>query len=548
MNMKTTTTRRPTAEPMAPMVQQDRDPAFQGAMKSLQQLQIALAKDGIRTQEDFVARYGKGSELGSLLSYQSAHQTVAKHAAGLAVGKWLDAAIAKGTSDGLSVGIGGQAADAASVLEALDTGLTSSQDAGLPKHVGGLDQHIGNMATIVKEELDRVDSAIQTVDTESVPALESRWSEYVAKNRSGLGGVDINALVQAVLRESYMETTKDLQFYAEKVKFFNEVKKEIRSELTRAREFLAGVAGMDGTALLENLFFGKDFNTDFLVPGSPIFLEGITEALKVTTPSGEELVLSPELLENPGLWAAVYALEMKGWDPDPKDYAKACSGDDCGDIIESLYYFMAVDTLIQGHQDDYKPEDLVKDLKDQYGIDARQEGSGSGVEIVMPNGTKFKDCSGNGGMGEADFDFDKALGVVSATMGFTEAGYDMEGGFKDMISAEFVQTMQAMMADTGSQYPKDQMLDMAMLAFMMGEAGIGGDESGSGKPVATKADLETYIQSTEETLQSVGDDAQLANVDLQNMLQKQQQTMQMMSNIAKMLHDTSMAIIRKIGG
>jgi len=48
-------------------------------------------------------------------------------------------------------------------------------------------------------------------------------------------------------------------------------------------------------------------------------------------------------------------------------------------------------------------------------------------------------------------------------------------------------------------------------------------------------------------MNSVGDDAQLANVDLQNMLQKQQQTMQMMSNISKMLHDTAMAVIRKIG-
>ncbi len=52
----------------------------------------------------------------------------------------------------------------------------------------------------------------------------------------------------------------------------------------------------------------------------------------------------------------------------------------------------------------------------------------------------------------------------------------------------------------------------------------------------------------EEKLSSVGDDAQLANVDLQNMLQKQQQTLQQMSNISKMLHDTAMAIIRKIGG
>jgi hypothetical protein len=45
-----------------------------------------------------------------------------------------------------------------------------------------------------------------------------------------------------------------------------------------------------------------------------------------------------------------------------------------------------------------------------------------------------------------------------------------------------------------------------------------------------------------------GDDGQLANVDLQNMLQKQQQTLQMMSNVSKMLSDTAMGVIRKIGG
>ena len=37
-------------------------------------------------------------------------------------------------------------------------------------------------------------------------------------------------------------------------------------------------------------------------------------------------------------------------------------------------------------------------------------------------------------------------------------------------------------------------------------------------------------------------------LDLQNILQKQQQTMQMMSNISKMLYDTSHSVIRKMGG
>ncbi len=59
--------------------------------------------------------------------------------------------------------------------------------------------------------------------------------------------------------------------------------------------------------------------------------------------------------------------------------------------------------------------------------------------------------------------------------------------------------------------------------------------------------LEDLLSKWEEELQSVDDDAQLANTDLQNTLQKQQQLMQTVSNISKMLHDTAMAVIRKIG-
>jgi hypothetical protein len=66
--------------------------------------------------------------------------------------------------------------------------------------------------------------------------------------------------------------------------------------------------------------------------------------------------------------------------------------------------------------------------------------------------------------------------------------------------------------------------------------------------VNSAARLDDEIARWEEKLNTIGDDAQLANVDLQNVLQKQQQTLQMMSNISKLLHDTSMAVIRKIGG
>jgi len=56
------------------------------------------------------------------------------------------------------------------------------------------------------------------------------------------------------------------------------------------------------------------------------------------------------------------------------------------------------------------------------------------------------------------------------------------------------------------------------------------------------------IDSLEHSLSAIEDDAQLANIDLQNALQKQQQIIQMVSTISKTLHDTALSVIRKIGG
>lgn len=59
--------------------------------------------------------------------------------------------------------------------------------------------------------------------------------------------------------------------------------------------------------------------------------------------------------------------------------------------------------------------------------------------------------------------------------------------------------------------------------------------------------LSYNLAAMEKTLASLGGDGQLANIDMQNALQTQQQTLQTMSNVSKMMHDTAMSIIRKIG-
>ena len=66
--------------------------------------------------------------------------------------------------------------------------------------------------------------------------------------------------------------------------------------------------------------------------------------------------------------------------------------------------------------------------------------------------------------------------------------------------------------------------------------------------VSDFAELAHEISTWEERLKNLNTTEELANVDLQNVLQKQQQTLQMMSNISKMLYDTAQSVIRKIGG
>jgi hypothetical protein len=61
----------------------------------------------------------------------------------------------------------------------------------------------------------------------------------------------------------------------------------------------------------------------------------------------------------------------------------------------------------------------------------------------------------------------------------------------------------------------------------------------------SRPDLDAAVAFWEQKLGEVGDDAELANIDLQNLLQNQQQVLAMLSNISKVLHDAAMAVIRK---
>jgi hypothetical protein len=55
---------------------------------------------------------------------------------------------------------------------------------------------------------------------------------------------------------------------------------------------------------------------------------------------------------------------------------------------------------------------------------------------------------------------------------------------------------------------------------------------------------DSYLRKLEQDLQSVGDDSQLSRIDMQNFMQRQQQTLTLLSNLSKQIHTTSMAVVR----
>jgi hypothetical protein len=95
---------------------------------------------------------------------------------------------------------------------------------------------------------------------EDFGSYKAMWEAYITALAISGGHIDVNVLVQQVLRESYLETNKDLQFYAEKVKYFNESKKQIRDYLQQLQDHRKIIE--DQSAKLELELQSLDGNTN----------------------------------------------------------------------------------------------------------------------------------------------------------------------------------------------------------------------------------------------------------------------------------------------
>ncbi len=528
-----------------------------------------------------------------------------------------------------------------------------------------------------------------------------------------LGSIDPNALVQWVLREAYLENTEDLRFYAEKVKFFNDVKKALREEAARAREALQAVAGGKAEDLLPEPFVPRDIETEFT--GSDAQRQLLAERQALQEAAGDDATAAATTTEPapaPPPEAAPVEPVVAAPPPVPQNVEQS-------DLVIQYNGDGQTQECLKGFVDDYKKrlDDMLatmpaeqkaalwEAIKRDNGIRTMGQaqerahnlwGQRTGSVPVIATGVDTKprpgetlegylhriaDETGAGmkrGFDAMDHGFHRGLGEekvkveaidiqfffpryeytpaaatpspsapvaaapgeapaaapVTEPAGTIENHYDGEGGNADVMD-DFVSRFQQKVRDMLRLPPEQRRAlfeeierrggvsltataqerthdlvgqrtgtveltgeaDMAMrpgesvetyLERIIDEAGgsletqlknlhqghtEGGvkvedvhfaielppytyvaraegselRDSGPGM-IDTKGQLDDYIKSLEEKLSSVGDDAQLANVDLQNVLQKQQQNLQMISNISKMLHDTASGIIRKIGG
>jgi len=106
------------------------------------------------------------------------------------------------------------------------------------------------------------------VSPQGIINLQTAAQNYL--NASKVQAVDPNALVQFVLRESYLQTTEDLRFFAEKVKYFNECKKIVRDYLQKLRDYDAKMKESFSRSQYDSIKnFSSSIKSDMTPPSNP---------------------------------------------------------------------------------------------------------------------------------------------------------------------------------------------------------------------------------------------------------------------------------------
>ncbi len=393
--------------------------------------------------------------------------------------------------------------------------------------------------------------------------------------------VDVNALVQQVLRESYLDTTEDLKFYADKVKYFNEAKKMTRQYVQDLRDFKTGLS----TFMKDNDFCLSDPPSDkaqlakFNELVETYCAQHIGTAKHATGNINVQYAAVTSMVNDIAKHQAIGDVLNRGdkmikdtfgcgLPQEIKDHIKTAltSGND--EVINAAMKEVA-------QYVSYLGDAAVKDGKfgkASNGIDdvSHKKGCSSpcyeDFQYYMTSDSNKSARSNLSCTGGDQAQIMKAFGFDSSVNLTTYTSFDkvvetamspLHDAWKNEVLIGQEKTTDAIYQDimkngNSSEWAKaypgivQKVVENSTQNNQMADD-IGLPSTIPPTDVTTVEELDNAITKFEEKLSTIGDDAQLANTDLQNILQKQQQTLQMMSNISKMLSDTALAVIRKIG-
>lgn len=376
-------------------------------------------------------------------------------------------------------------------------------------------------------------------------------------------GGDVNAFVQSVLRESYLMGNLDLQMFADKVKSLNELRKKIREEAKKVRDLKA-----------EWLTAAGD-NKEWVAPYSyaPVTTDMNRMELRFDVYSQKEIdelngAQQGMIVPNDGTQGGSAGAEKgdfwsgASWLNDPLIASYAfIEGDDIRnhkptmDQIKAAIpkmseadirkYILPILKNFKKHGHEGGILELVQAMSPEQRLVVASSGFGSDSNAFMASGAKPADWA----QGKHDLFSSKERALYNSLLvdavnqlmpgRITELGK----GVTTSQAKQYLDEYKSKLAASETSAPST-----TAEASMPGNPSADGKRAGDKKLIDTVEGMNAYIENLEDQMNSVGDDAQLANIDLQNCLQKQQQTLQMMSNISKMMHEVAMSIIRNLNG
>jgi hypothetical protein len=408
----------------------------------------------------------------------------------------------------------------------------------------------------------------QNIESTPTQTLQKQWAAFIGEANAQNGGpIDVNALVQWVLRQSYMEQTQDLEFYAQKVQFYNNLKQAIRNELTKARQVRSNYAGASNDTQLNAPYQEATFEDHYTGQSTTggryegnAQIQAYEQALSAAqTGGGVSQVSSDQSGFDQFKTAAGYSIyfnksqnELRIYSPNGTKLTDVWGDPHVTQEDGSNFNFANGSTFVlpDGTKICLTTRDVGNGTYALKGIDILS-GSSHAADGLSPEGgdrsAKVTDDRVTWDAAHADTQGGSSGGVFALEDNGRWAIRGADGQFSDVANAGVTGASAGITIQTDGAARGITSSEVAGADDGLESGAMSAEKEADNYAATTVGGLDTYIQNLEDKLNSVGDDAQLANVDLQDMLQKQQATLQLVSNISKMLYDTAMAVIRKIG-